>query len=156
MNPGDDLERNENVGVVLVHGFGGGVFSWRHVMGELSLQLGCRVVAYDRPGWGLTSRLVQKDWEERNLPNPYKLESQVDLLLSFCTEMGFSSVVLVGHDDGGLLALKAAERVQASTFKCSVREFKLLYKLMTLLLLATNDTFVVDWMIHRFQSKEWC
>ncbi|CAF2081159.1 BnaA06g01510D [Brassica napus] len=120
MNPGDNLERNENVGVVLVHGFGGGVFSWRHVMGELSLQLGCRVVAYDRPGWGLTSRLVQKDWEERNLPNPYKLESQVDLLLSFCTEMGFSSVVLVGHDDGGLLALKAVERVQASTFKCSV------------------------------------
>ncbi|KAL0796668.1 hypothetical protein Bca101_068045 [Brassica carinata] len=120
MNPCDGLERDENVGIVLVHGFGGGVFSWRHVMGELSLQLGCRVVAYDRPGWGLTSRLIQKDWEERNLPNPYKLESQVDLLLSFCTEMGFSSVVLVGHDDGGLLALKAAERVQATTFKSSV------------------------------------
>lgn len=28
--------------------------------------------------------------------------------------MGFSSVVLIGHDDGGLLALKAAQRVQAS------------------------------------------
>ena len=39
---------------------------------------------------------------------------QVDLLLSFCSEMGFSSVVLVGHDDGGLLALKAAQRVQTS------------------------------------------
>lgn len=37
---------------------------------------------------------------------------QVDLLLQFCSEMGFSSVVLIGHDDGGLLALKAAERVQ--------------------------------------------
>lgn len=77
MNPVDDLERNGNVGVVLVHGFGGGVFSWRHVMGDLSLQLGCRVVAYDRPGWGLTSRLIRKDWEERNLANPYNLESQV-------------------------------------------------------------------------------
>ncbi|KFK35772.1 hypothetical protein AALP_AA4G034100 [Arabis alpina] len=122
MNLGVDLERNENVGIVLVHGFGGGVFSWRHVMGELSLHLGCKVVAYDRPGWGLTSRLIRKDWEERNLANPYKLESQVDLLLAFCSEMGFSSVVLVGHDDGGLLALKAVERVQApSTFKCNVR-----------------------------------
>ncbi|ESQ30159.1 hypothetical protein EUTSA_v10012329mg [Eutrema salsugineum] len=120
MNLGEDLERNGDVGIVLVHGFGGGVFSWRHVMGELSLQLSCRVVAYDRPGWGLTSRLIRQDWEERNLANPYKLESQVDLLLSFCTEMGFSSVVLVGHDDGGLLALKAAERAQASTFKCSI------------------------------------
>ena len=33
--------------------------------------------------------------------------------------MGFTSVVLVGHDDGGLLVLKAAERVRAST--CSAR-----------------------------------
>lgn len=48
-------------------------------------------------------------------------DSQVDLLLSFCSEMGFSSVVLVGHDDGGLLALKAAERIQANTSKCNVR-----------------------------------
>lgn len=39
---------------------------------------------------------------------------QVDLLLSFCLEMGFTSVILVGHDDGGLLALKAAQRVQSS------------------------------------------
>ncbi|XP_010462127.1 PREDICTED: uncharacterized protein LOC104742777 isoform X2 [Camelina sativa] len=120
MNPGDNLEGDEDVGIVLVHGFGGGVFSWRHVMGNLSHQLGCRVVAYDRPGWGLTSRLIRKDWEKRNLANPYNLESQVDLLLSFCSEMGFSSVVLVGHDDGGLLALKAAERIQASTLNCNI------------------------------------
>lgn len=39
---------------------------------------------------------------------------QVDVLLLFCKEMGLSSVVLVGHDDGGLLALKAAQRVKAS------------------------------------------
>ncbi|XP_010500890.1 PREDICTED: uncharacterized protein LOC104778197 [Camelina sativa] len=120
INHGDNLEGNEDVGIVLVHGFGGGVFSWRHVMGNLSHQLGCRVVAYDRPGWGLTSRLIRKDWEKRNLANPYNLESQVDLLLSFCSEMGFSSVVLVGHDDGGLLALKAAEKIQASTLNCNI------------------------------------
>ena len=44
----------------------------------------------------------------------FNLIYQVDLLLSFCSEMGFSSVVLVGHDDGGLLALMAAQKVQAS------------------------------------------
>lgn len=38
--------------------------------------------------------------------------SQVDLLLSFCSCLGLSSVVLVGHDDGGLLALKAVEKVR--------------------------------------------
>ncbi|XP_044487137.1 uncharacterized protein LOC123212142 [Mangifera indica] len=109
-----DLEGNGQVGIILVHGFGGGVFSWRHVMGVLAQQIGCAVAAFDRPGWGLTSRPRLKDWEEKELANPYKLETQVDLLLSFCCEMGFSSVVLVGHDDGGLLSLKAAQRVQVS------------------------------------------
>lgn len=37
---------------------------------------------------------------------------QVDLLISFCSEMGLRSVILVGHDDGGLLALKAAEKLR--------------------------------------------
>ncbi|KAF8389044.1 hypothetical protein HHK36_025729 [Tetracentron sinense] len=107
-------EGNGKFGIILVHGFGGGVFSWRHVMGVLEREVGCTVAAFDRPGWGLTSRPRRKEWEEKKLPNPYKLENQVDLLLSFCSEMGFSSVVLVGHDDGGLLALKAAQRVRAS------------------------------------------
>ncbi|WOL15053.1 hypothetical protein Cni_G23834 [Canna indica] len=106
-------ERGKTV-IVLVHGFGGGVFSWRHVMSVLARHVGCPVVAFDRPGWGLTSRPRKKDWEEKQLPNPYKLESQADLLISFCLEMGFQSVIFVGHDDGGILALKAAEKIQAS------------------------------------------
>ncbi|KAL2332432.1 hypothetical protein Fmac_020013 [Flemingia macrophylla] len=109
-----NLQDTGQVGIVLIHGFGGGVFSWRHVMGPLARQSNCTVAAFDRPGWGLTSRLSQDDWEKKDLPNPYKLESQVDLLLSFCSEIGFSSVVLIGHDDGGLLALMAAQRVQTS------------------------------------------
>lgn len=108
------VEKNGQFGIVLVHGFGGGVFAWRHVLGPLAQQVGCAVVAFDRPGWGLTSRPCRGDWEEEQLPNPYKLETQVDLLLSFCMEMGFSSVVLIGHDDGGLLALKAAQRAHES------------------------------------------
>ncbi|KAL8465734.1 hypothetical protein ACS0TY_034998 [Phlomoides rotata] len=109
------VEANEQFGIVLVHGFSGGVFSWRKVMGTLARQTGCAVAAFDRPGWGLTSRPRQKDWEENQLSNPYKIDNQVDLLLSFCLELGFSSVVLVGHDDGGLLALKAAQKVQLSS-----------------------------------------
>lgn len=42
------------------------------------------------------------------------------MLLSFCSEMGFSSVLLVGHDDGGLLALKAAQRVHSRTTSLGV------------------------------------
>lgn len=108
------VEGSGQVGIVLIHGFGGGVFSWRHVMNSLARQSNCTVAAFDRPGWGLTSRLRREDWEKTELPNPYKLESQVDLLLSFCSELGFSSVVLIGHDDGGLLALMTAQRVQRS------------------------------------------
>ena len=52
---------------------------------------------------------------------------QVDLLLSFCSEMGFSSVVLIGHDDGGLLALKAAQRAQASMSSVNVSNHFILY-----------------------------
>lgn len=60
---------------------------------------------------------------------------QVDLLLSFCSEMGFSSVVLIGHDDGGLLALMAAQKVQASSNSFNVSmpfwfSYQILFKLV--------------------------
>ena len=43
---------DSGTGIVLVHGFGGGVFAWRHIMEALSLQCQCRVVAFDRPAFG--------------------------------------------------------------------------------------------------------
>ncbi|KAF6135877.1 hypothetical protein GIB67_006769 [Kingdonia uniflora] len=92
--------------------FGGGVFSWRHVMGVLIRQVGCEVVAFDRPGWGLTSPPRKNDWKENHLPNPYKLKTQVDLLLSFCLEIGFPLVVLAGHDEGGLHLLDILLQLQ--------------------------------------------
>ncbi|KAL9323151.1 hypothetical protein ACSQ67_011204 [Phaseolus vulgaris] len=77
--------------------------------------------------------------EIREDENTIKLESlsleqtvedigQVDLLLSFCSEIGFSSVVMIGHDDGGLLALLAAQRVQTSmnSFNVTVKGVVLL------------------------------
>jgi len=101
-------------GVVFIHGFGGGVFSWRHVMSTVAREVGCRVVAFDRPGWGLTTRPQRSEWEQKGLPNPYELQTQVDLLFAFCQELGLNSVVLVGHSDGGLLALMAAAKALKS------------------------------------------
>ncbi|MBA0822867.1 hypothetical protein Goarm_019637, partial [Gossypium armourianum] len=132
-----DIEANGQFGIILVHGFGGGVFSWRHVMGVLACHVGCPVAAFDRPGWGLTSRPSRKDWEGKQLPNPYKLETQVDLLLSFCSEVGFSSVVLVGHDDGGILALKAAQKVQAS-----MKSYNIMIKAVVLLSVSLSREVV--------------
>lgn len=76
-----DIEANEQFGIVLVHGFGGGVFSWRKVIGVLAQQVGCAVAAFDRPGWGLTSRPRRKDWEQNHLTNPYKIDNQVILFI---------------------------------------------------------------------------
>jgi pimeloyl-ACP methyl ester carboxylesterase len=39
--------------IMLIHGFGGGVFSWRHIMKSLASQCCCPVLAFDRPGFGL-------------------------------------------------------------------------------------------------------
>ncbi|KAJ7532107.1 hypothetical protein O6H91_14G072500 [Diphasiastrum complanatum] len=108
---GQNVPNCEGRGVIFIHGFGGGVFSWRHVMGPVAKQTGCTVAGFDRPGWGLTSRPSREEWEKKGLPNPYELHSQVDLILAFCQELGLKSVVLVGHDDGGMLALMTAAKV---------------------------------------------
>jgi hypothetical protein len=71
-----EFEGNSS-GVVFIHGFGGGVFSWRHVMGTVAREVGCRVVAFDRPGWGLTTRPRRSEWVQKGLPNPYELQTQV-------------------------------------------------------------------------------
>jgi pimeloyl-ACP methyl ester carboxylesterase len=113
-NGNGDCSNARTTGVVFLHGFGGGVFSWRHVMSTVAREVGCRVVAFDRPGWGLTSRPRRSEWEQKGLPNPYDLHTQVDLLFAFCQELGLTSVVLVGHADGGLLALMAAARALKS------------------------------------------
>lgn len=43
---------NRHAGIVLVHGFGAGLFCWRHIMQPLANSTGCRVVAFDRPAFG--------------------------------------------------------------------------------------------------------
>ena len=53
-------------------------------MGCLARQSSCTVAAFDRPGWGLSSRPRREDWEEKELPNPYKLESQVSNTYDLC------------------------------------------------------------------------
>lgn len=74
---GSEETQGTTSGVIFIHGFGGGVFSWRHLMSAVAREVGCRVVAFDRPGWGLTSRPQRSEWEQKGLPNPYELQTQV-------------------------------------------------------------------------------
>jgi pimeloyl-ACP methyl ester carboxylesterase len=98
--------------IILLHGFGASVFSWREVIEPLS-SLGT-VYAYDRPGFGLTERPISGDWEG---VNPYSLTGQVKMLLDFMDQKGIRKAVLVGNSAGGTVATQFAlehpERVAA-------------------------------------------
>jgi len=98
--------------LVLLHGFGASVFSWRKVMAPLA-EVGT-VIAFDRPAFGLTERPMPADWGEQN---PYSPEAQADLTVSLLDELGVEKAVLVGHSAGGsiavLTALRYPERVEA-------------------------------------------
>ncbi len=90
---------------ILLHGFGASTYSWRKIMPELS-QMGT-VIAYDRPGFGLTERVV----DVTPYPvNPYSLEYQADLLIKIMDEKGIASATLVGNSAGGTVAIYTAER----------------------------------------------
>ena len=49
-------------------------------MNPLARQTGCPIAAFDWPGWGLPSRPPKTEWEEKEMPNPYELQSQVNTM----------------------------------------------------------------------------
>jgi len=96
---------------ILLHGFGASEFSWREVMEPLSRS--GRVIAYDRPAFGLTERPMDGEWTGTN---PYSVQGNVELLDGFMDELGVEKAILVGNSAGGEVAaayaLEHPERVQ--------------------------------------------
>jgi pimeloyl-ACP methyl ester carboxylesterase len=96
--------------LVLLHGFPSSAFTWRDVLTPLSEER--TVVAYDRPGFGLTERPLS--WSGQN---PYSPDAQPELLVKMLDELGIDQAVLVGNSAGGALAVQTAlehpERVKA-------------------------------------------
>ncbi len=88
---------------ILLHGFAASTFSWREVIGPLS-EMGT-VVAFDRPGFGLTERPMPGEWEGRS---PYAPEAQADLTVGLMDALGIERAVLVGNSAGGTVALLTA------------------------------------------------
>jgi pimeloyl-ACP methyl ester carboxylesterase len=98
--------------LLLLHGFGASLFSWREVMTPLA-QFGA-VVAFDRPAFGLTERPVPGEWAGES---PYAADAQVRLTVGLLDKLGAQQAILVGNSAGGtiavLTALRFPERVQA-------------------------------------------
>lgn len=94
------LERGQGRPLVLVHGGGMWLYSFRHNVGALSRDF--RVCALDMPGYGYTEPLGRI--------GPMGLETMSQTLLRFMDALGMSSAVLVGHSWGGGWALHFASR----------------------------------------------
>ncbi len=95
---------------LLLHGFAASLYSWNEVMKPLG-GLGT-VIAFDRPGFGLSERPL--NWQGRN---PYSPEAQVELVTGLLDYYGVGQAILVGSSAGGTVSLQMAlahpERVSA-------------------------------------------
>ncbi len=94
---------NGDVTYVLIHGFGASTFSWHKIMPELAKD--SRVIAFDRPGFGLTDRPIK--WKRFN---PYSPKSQVDITIGLMDALNVKNAIIIGHSAGGVVALDTALR----------------------------------------------
>ena len=100
------------VTLILLHGFAASTYTWREVMPALAQHY--RVIAFDRPAFGLTERPMPGEFP--NGVNPYTAEAQTDLVVGLMDALSVDRAVLVGNSAGGTVAaytaLRAPARVQ--------------------------------------------
>mmetsp|Transcript_19588 Transcript_19588/g.34922 ORF Transcript_19588/g.34922 Transcript_19588/m.34922 type:complete len:540 (+) Transcript_19588:49-1668(+) len=92
--------------IVLLHGFNGNTFSWRHVLQPLADRTGGRVIAFDRPPFGFSDRPTT--WEGGLERNPYSGGFAVNLTTGLTRKLGLKNYILVGHSAGGPIAAAAS------------------------------------------------
>jgi len=95
---------------ILLHGFGASLFSWHRVFDRFKAY--GRVVAFDRPAFGLTERPLV--WEG---DNPYSPDFQVGLVIGLMDRLNIEQAILIGNSAGGKIALETAiaypDRIEA-------------------------------------------
>ncbi|KAK4761983.1 hypothetical protein SAY87_029867 [Trapa incisa] len=110
-----------NVPMILLHGFGASIFSWNRALKPLAETTGSRILAFDRPAFGLTSRAdpsslkVPQGGGDAKPLNPYSMAFSVLATLYFINFLAAEKAILVGHSAGSLVAVnsyfEARERV---------------------------------------------
>jgi pimeloyl-ACP methyl ester carboxylesterase len=90
------IHHGEGQAVLLIHGFGGFLESWKHNITDLSKNYS--VYAVDLPGHGLSSALLDN----------YTLKKGVSFVVDFIEAMRINPVSLIGHSAGGLICASIA------------------------------------------------
>ncbi|MDK2908987.1 MAG: hypothetical protein PWR20_554 [Bacteroidales bacterium] len=96
-------------GILLLHEGLGSVSRWKDFPQRLALRTQSIVIAYDRPGYGLSSKA--------RLPRSVNfLQEEADEILPCVINEFFTKLpyFLFGHSDGGSIALAAAGHIQPS------------------------------------------
>jgi pimeloyl-ACP methyl ester carboxylesterase len=88
--------------LVLLHEALGCIAMWKDIPEQLAAESGCDVVVYERQGYGLSSEIT--------LPrdDDYLVEEGEVWLPRLINKLELSSVILIGHSDGGSVALIGA------------------------------------------------
>ncbi len=92
--------------ILLLHGFGASTFSWRDQFELLSSD--ARVIAFDRPAFGLTERPLPGSFSAK--VNPYALSASTVQTVELMDALGVERATLVGHSAGGLVAAAVTEQ----------------------------------------------
>jgi len=96
---GEGLEKGTK-DIILVHGLGGGAFTFRKNIDAL-LSAGFNVYAIDLKGFGYSERLLKPD---------YSHEKQAEILLEFMEKKQIKSAIVAGHSMGGRVTLIAFDK----------------------------------------------
>lgn len=119
--------------VVLLHGFGGSVFTWRYTIDPLA-QAGYRVVAFDRPPYGLSDKTPDVVWSGT---------AYADLTVGVLDALDIEAAVLVGHSAGGGVTAEVMalypERVLGAVFAAGA--------------VLTGDESVDGWMRRQEEAR---
>lgn len=84
--------------VLLLHGWGAPAATYRLIIDHLSAH--CRVVAPDLPGFG----------GSEEPPEAWDVDGYADFILRFAAAVGVDAPVLIGHSNGGRIAIKLLAR----------------------------------------------
>jgi pimeloyl-ACP methyl ester carboxylesterase len=91
------VDRGSGPAVLLIHGFGGHTFSFRHTIPALEREY--RVVAVDLMGFGFSERPKDAD---------YSLAAHADRVLRLMDHLGIDKAAAVGHSMGGEVVMRMA------------------------------------------------